>query len=276
MREHLATLLDDFRRYDRGIALVRMEGIRRRVATYGETARLAGRFAALLEQRGIGPGDRVVLWAENSAEWVAAFYGIMLRGAIAVPLDAFGSKDLAKRVAADVTPKLVVGDAELVRKLCSWPKLAFEDWFASLPAHEAGPVAGLNHATPLQILFTSGTTGEPKGIVHTHGNVLASVDPIERGAQPYMRYERLVHPLRFLHTLPLSHVFGQTMGLWVPAIFAAEVHFENRLVAPRLAETIKRERISVLAAVPRVMSLLKSHLEITHPGLRSVWHRPRA
>jgi long-chain acyl-CoA synthetase len=267
MREHLATLLDDFRRYDRGIAVVRMEGIRRRVATYGEIARLAGRFAALLEQRSIGSGDRVVLWAENSAEWVAAFYGIMLRGAIAVPLDAYGSNEFAKRVAADVTPKLVVGDAGLVRKLCNWPKLAFENWLASLPGHEAGPVAALNHATPLQILFTSGTTGEPKGIVHTHGNVLASVDPIERGAQPYMRYERLVHPLRFLHTLPLSHVFGQTMGLWVPAIFAAEVHFENRLVAPRLAETIKRERISVLAAVPRVMALLKSHLEITHRGL---------
>ena len=85
MREHLATVLTDFRRYGRGIAVVRIQGIRRRVATYGEIARLAGRFAALLEQRGIGPGDRVVLWAENSAEWVAAFYGIMLRGAMAVP-----------------------------------------------------------------------------------------------------------------------------------------------------------------------------------------------
>ena len=101
----------------------------------------------------------------------------------------------------------------------------------------------------------------------THGNILSSVEPIELGAQPYIRYERPFHPLRFLETLPLSHIFGQTMGLWVPPIFAAEVHFENRLVAARLIQTIKRERISVLAAVPRVMALLKTHLENSHPGL---------
>jgi long-chain acyl-CoA synthetase len=267
MRPHLATILDDFRRFDREIAVVRFEGVRRRVTTYGEIARLAGRFAAFLEQRGIGPGDRVVLWAENSAEWVAAFYGIMMRGAMTVPLDAYGSVEFARRVAEDVGPKLVVGDEGLVKNLCRWPKLFFEEWTDSLPLQEARPVAGLKHSTPLQILFTSGTTGEPKGIVHTHGNVLASVDPIERGAQRYMRYERIFHPLRFLHTLPLSHVFGQTMGLWVPAIFAAEVHFENRLAAPRLIEAIKREKISVLAAVPRVMALLKAHLESTNPGL---------
>ena len=268
MRAHLATLLDDFRRFERQIAIVRTQGVRRRATTYAELARTAGRFAAYLAARDIGPGDRVVLWAENSAEWVAAFFGILLRGALAVPLDAYGTTDFTTRVAADVRPALVVGDGPLIQRLPdTWSRLAFEDWPAALPAEEAAPITGLNHDTPLQILFTSGTTGEPKGIVHTHGNVLAGVGPIERGAQPYMRYEKYVHPLRFLHTLPLSHVFGQTMGLWVPAIFAAEVHFESRLVAPRLIETIHRERISVLAAVPRVMALLRTHLETTYPDL---------
>ena len=272
MRESLATLIDDFRRLDRKRAVVHHRGNRRRAMSYGELARLAGRFAALLERRGVGPGDRVVLWAENSAEWMAAFYGMMLRGVLAVPLDAFGTVEFAARVTADVKPKLAVGDAALMRQLKAstdgdLETLAFEEWASSLPAEEAGPVAGLSGETPLQILFTSGTTGDPKGIVHTHGNVLASVGPIKDGARPYLRWEKLVHPLRFLHTLPLSHVFGQTMGLWVPAIFAAEVHFESRLVASRLVETIKRERISVLAAVPRVIALLKTHLEAMRPDL---------
>lgn len=282
MREHLATLLSDFREHEREIAIVRYQGVRRRVTTYGELARLAGRFAALLEERAIGMGDRVLLWGDNSAEWVAAFYGCMLRGVMVVPLDAFGSAEFAQRVAADVKPRLVVGDAAMLAKLAGGvltsefklqrlssglPMLAFEEWSASLPARESGPVSGLSRETPLQILFTSGTTGDPKGIVHTHGNVLASVAPIEQAAKGYLKYEWFFHPLRILHTLPLSHVFGQTMGLWIPPIFAAEVHFETRLVASRLMEMIKRERISVLAAVPRVMALLKAHLENIRPGL---------
>lgn len=268
MRENLATLLDDFRRYGRDVAVVRYKGVRRRATTYAEIAHLAGRFAALLERRGIGAGERVAIWAENSAEWIAAFHGCIRRGVIAVPLDAFGNADFAARVCADVKPRLAVGDAMLIRQLPQQlPRLSFEEWDNTLPVEVAGPVAGLTRDAPLQILFTSGTTGDPKGIVHTHGNVLASAGPIEQAAQKYLKYERIIHPLRILHTLPLSHVFGQMMGLWVPPIFAAELHFENRLVAPRLIETIHRQRISVLAAVPRVLALLKTHVEANQPGL---------
>src|ERR1700736_2537752 len=129
MRDHLASLLLDFRRFDREIAVVRYQGTRRRVATYGDIARLAGRFAALLAQKGIGPGDRVVLWGENSAEWIAAFHGCILRGVLVVPLDDYGSADFAPRVAADVKPRLAVGDAHLLRQFrndaaANFPRIA--------------------------------------------------------------------------------------------------------------------------------------------------------
>ena len=76
----------------------------------------------------------------------------------------------------------------------------------------------------------------------------------------YRRYERMFHPLRFMHTLPLSHVFGQFMGLWIPAVLGAELHFEAQLEPSRMVESLKRERINVLIAVPRVMALLRAHL----------------
>ncbi len=259
-RPHLATLLDDFRRYGSDRAVVSHTGNRSLPSTYAELAELSARFAAEFARRGIASGDRILLWGQNSASWIAAFYGCILRGILVVPLDAAGDPRFAQRVIAETSPRLLVGDPSLLQKLLpsDVPALALDA--TELPAPDYTPADTLNRSTPLQIIFTSGTTSEPKGIVHTHGNVLASLDPIEREIARYRRYERPFHPLRFLHTLPLSHVFGQFMGLWVPPLLAAEVHFESRLDAPRLIQLIRAQRISVLAAVPRVLELLRSHL----------------
>ncbi len=285
MRPHLATLLDDFRRHGNATAVVTYRGNRRRSTTYGQIASLAERFAHELKRRDIAPGERVVLWGQNSAEWIGAFFGCVLHGALVVPLDAGGSIDFARRVVSETNPKLIAGDPPLIADLPdAIPRLVLDDLDDALPAEpqSRSEAASLNLDTPLQILFTSGTTSEPKGVVHTHRNVLASVAPIEKEMQKYLRYERFVHPLRFLHTLPLSHVFGQFMGLWLPVLLAAEVHFENRLQAPRLISLIRSERISVLVAVPRVLDLLRSHLLTDDSGLNaqiqqaqgeSVWRR---
>jgi len=267
VRPHLATLVADFRRYDEQIAIVSHRGNRRFSSTYARLAELSARCACAFDQLGLRPGDRVLLWGNNSVEWVAAFFGCVLRGIVAVPLDAAGSLEFARRVVAEVGPKLLAGDLALLKKLpADLPRLGFST-FASLPAPDYTPWPGLSRDTPLQIIFTSGTTAEPKGIVHTHDNVLASLDPLEKEIGKYLRYERLIHPLRILHTLPLSHVFGQFMGLWVPPLLTAEVHFEDRLQAPRLARLIHQERISVLAAVPRVLDLLRGWLEGEFSGL---------
>jgi long-chain acyl-CoA synthetase len=284
MRPHLATLVQDFHRNGQSTAIATYRGNRRTVSTYADLARLAERFAAELVRREIHIGERVVLWGQNGVEWVGAFFGCVMRGAIAVPLDAAGSADFAKRVIAETGPRLVVGDALLLQQLDSGvASFSFDAFTAELPQDATAAIEpGLNQDTPLQILFTSGTTAEPKGIVHTHRNVLASVAPIEREIHKYLKYERVVHPLRFLHTLPLSHVFGQFMGLWIPPLLGAEVHFESRLQAQRLIETIRREKISVLAAVPRVLELLRDSLMTQYPQLateleaakgESVWKR---
>jgi long-chain acyl-CoA synthetase len=271
MRANLATFLDDFRRHGDARAIVTHRGNRSYTATWNDLAGLANRFAAELIRRRIPMGERVVLWGQNGLEWMGVFFGCLQRGVIVVPLDPAGAADFASRVIAGTTPRLIVGDADLLRGLpANLPHLAFEDFAGTLLPVARGNLREpkLTLDSPFQILFTSGTTAEPKGIVHTHRNVLASLDPIEREMRKYLKYERIFHPIRFLHTLPLSHVFGQFMALWIPPLMAAEVHFENRLQAQRLIDTIHDERISVLCSVPRVLDLLRSHLLAMDPDLR--------
>ncbi len=262
VRIHLASLVEDFQLHAAETAVVAHRGNRRYATTYGELAELAGRFAAELERRGMTPGERVVLWGANSAEWIGVFFGCLLRGVIAVPLDAAGSSEFANRVVKDVSPKLIVVDRALLGSLeCDVPRLLFSEVNAQLPTKPMFAVSdAVNFQTPFQIIFTSGTTAEPKGVVLTHGNVLASLQPIEDEIAKYLKYERWVHPLRFLHSVPLSHVFGQFMGLWTPPLLAAEVHFGEQLEPSRLTELIRREHISVLVTVPRVLHLLRTHL----------------
>ncbi len=268
VRPHLATLVADFRHYGEQIAVVTYRGNRRFSSTYAQLGELSARCAHAYDDAGIRSGDRVLLWGSNSVEWMAAFFGCILRGIVAVPLDAAGSVEFAQRVVGEVQPRLMVGDLALLQQLNSEiPTLGFAGFSSSLPAPDYLPWPGLSRDTPLQIIFTSGTTAEPKGIVHTQGNVLASLDPVEQEVGKYLRYERFFHPLRILHTLPLSHVFGQFMGLWVPPLLAAEVHYEDRLQAPRLVTLMREERISVLAAVPRVLDLLRGYMEAEFPSL---------
>ena len=95
----------------------------------------------------------------------------------------------------------------------------------------------------------------------THGNLLANLEPLELEIAKYRRYERIFHPLRFLNLLPLSHVFGQFMGLFVPPLIGATVIFLDTLNPSEVLRSAKRERVSVLAAVPRMLDSLKEKLE---------------
>lgn len=263
MSEHLSELLSLSAFQGNEIAVVEAAGLRTVRTSYASLAERARAFAALLDARGIGRGDRVVLCAPNSANWISVFLGCVQCGAVVVPLDVQSTPEFAQRVASGTAPKLIVAGPNIFGQ----PVFSIDE-VAALPAAPARRVEGLSRQDPLQIIFTSGTTAEPKGVVHSHHNLLASIEPMHREIQKYRRLERLFHPLRFLLTLPFSHVFGQFMGLWIPPLIGAEVHLPNSASPARLTEWIRRETISVLVTVPRLADLMQAYLESEFPHLR--------
>jgi len=266
-RRNLLTMFDDFARFAGDVAVVQTLGYRREKLTYAELSAYARFCSHALAGRKIGPGDRVLLWGPNSAEWVACFWGILLRGAAAVPMDATASPDFVQRAIEDAGVKLILHDRQLGELPGAPPSLILNDLKGvsatpePAPNSEVDPGDASTRNTIAEILYTSGTTAEPRGVVLTHGNFLANLEPLERGINEYRSYERWFHSLRFVTLVPLSHVFGQFMALFVPPLLGGAVVFEPSANPGEIIRAVKRERATALIAVPRMLDLLKSGLE---------------
>ncbi len=259
----MVSYLDDFRRLGRECAYVSPKGYRHERWSYGQVGEAAYRFARELQARGIGRGDAVLLWAPNGAEWVAAFFGCALSGVIAVPVDDGASPDFARRISMQVRTRLVLCARERTEVFANIDTIDPLTFSAVIGPHSAEPFrpAEVQSSDTLEIVFTSGTTAEPKGVAITHANVLANVVPLETEIRKYLKYEWLVHPIRFLNLLPLSHVFGQFLGIFLPPLLGGTVVFESTLNPSEVIATIRRERVSVLVAVPRMIESLKQKID---------------
>lgn len=271
-RENLLNLFAGFTRdareggIARDIAVVQRRGYRREVWSYARIAALAQESARVLVESGVQPGERVLLWGRNSAEWTAAFWGCLLCGVVAVPMDAGATPEFAARVARDTEVKFAFVDEGRTVDVPARRLDGLADSASKLGAdsESKGARAGapeITNDTVAEILFTSGTTGTPRGVVLTHGNFLANLEPIEKGIAEYRKYERWMHPLRFVTMVPLSHVFGQFMALFVPPLLGATIVFEESANPSEVLRTVKRERATALIAVPQMLEAVQAAIE---------------
>ena len=267
------TLLDFFHDVSavRGEFLVYDDGYRARSYSYAETARAARGFAVRLQTAGLGKGDKVVFWSENRPEWIIALWGCLLNGSIAVPIDYRASHQFLANVARIVDAKLLLlgEDVELADPTLSsvvW-KLSDID-FRALDPSGFKPVS-VTHDDTVEIIFTSGATAEPKGVVLTHRNVLANIVPVEKEVQKYKKFGRPFFPIRFLNLLPLSHMFGQAMATFVPPLVRGTVVFMRGYNPHEIVRQVKMRRISVLVSVPKILDVLADHVARLYPQLRT-------
>jgi long-chain acyl-CoA synthetase len=279
-RETLLDFFADFTQLEPPF-LVHDDGYRLREYTYRQIGASARAFASRLRDAGLSKGDAIVVWSENRPEWIVALWGALLEGVIVVPIDFRVSADFLWRVQQKTAARAVlIGDSV---KLGSAPP-GVEVWRIRDLAEgreaprreprESGTAGGtgqdsgatrIDGATVAEIIFTSGATAEPKGVVITHRNVLANIVPIEREMAKYRRYIRLFSPIRFLNLLPLSHMFGQAMATFVPPMLPGLVIFSHSYNPHEIARLIKGRRVSVLVCVPKMLEVMKEHVSRLMP-----------
>ncbi len=229
--------------------------------TYGELAQRARSYAAFLRTRGVGRGDRVVIWAANHPEWVAAMFGTFLAGGVLVPLDVRSSEEFVQRVVSQAEPRLAFAEPRFAAAL---DKLGVEAVpLGRLPSGLAEvPPADIGPDDLAEIVFTSGTTGEPKGVMLTHRNIVSNVDA-------GLTAIRISEWSRMLSLLPLSHMFEQVAGCFAPLAVGASVCYVGTRQPAALRALTKEWRPTIIIAVPQLLALFWNGIEAqARRGLR--------
>jgi long-chain acyl-CoA synthetase len=255
-RDTLLDFFHDFAGLDEEF-LIHDDGFQVRHFRYREIAERARAFAARLREAGIEKDDKVILYGENRPEWIVALWGCLLEGVIAVPIDYRSSAEFVERIKNIVGARLVLTGDE--------PGM----YDGQVPEASAPPVT-IARDQIAEIIFTSGATAEPKGVIITHRNILANIVPVEGEVKKYLRYARPFAPIRFLNLLPLSHMFGQAMATFIPPMLPGVVVFMRGFTPNEILRQIRTRRISVLVSVPQILEILRTHLIQTFPELRQM------
>ncbi len=223
-----------------------------------EIAAYAARWQAFLRAEGLAPGERVALSLKNGIDWVAADQGALGLGLVVVPLYVDDNPENVVWCLENSGARLLVVEsshmayalqgvaASLPRVLClaADPGSGHESVETVLPKRApAFEVAPLEDGALATICYTSGTVGRPKGVMLTHGNILANLAACER-----LRLARSDDV--FLSLLPLSHMFERTGGYYLPLSIGAKVAYARSV--SQLVEDLASERPTVMFAVPRV------------------------
>jgi len=246
---------------------LRMErGKREEVYSYADVQELATRVGAFLVGQGVTAGERVILFAKNAPEWSMAYFGILKLGATAVPIANDSSVAEVVNVArASGATGILIGDdlhekrANLGRVLREanlttriWPLAeAFEIVDEALENERAASLLKkVNPDTMATLIFTSGTTGKPKGVMLTHRNftfMVAELSKIfEFGVNDGM-----------LSVLPLHHTFEFATGLLVPLARGAQITYLGELNGEAISSALKKGHVTAIVGVPALWDLLR-------------------
>lgn len=262
--------------------MVFRDGERERRYTFGDHEKLvASAAAALSDQFDIGPGDRVAILAANCPEWIISFWATVSLGAICAGLNGWWTEDEIRYAVGHSKPKVVIADRKRAARITGdlgVPLLVVEDEFddllAGYPAAEL-PTQPIAEYDPAIILYTSGTTGRAKGVVHTHGNVTNMLMvSFFHGARLMMANPKQAELPQLansiLVTSPLFHVSGlHCAAVTALAAGAKTVWPMGRFDPETTLGLIEREKVTGWGYTATVLHRLVGHAEAGHYDLSS-------
>jgi long-chain acyl-CoA synthetase len=228
---------------------------------YSDVAQMAGALVAKFRSRDIGKGDHVLIWSESRAGWIAALWACLLEGVILVPVELQASQALVQRIEKAIQPRLLLlGDlVSGIESSGQFPIYFLRDVEAAraeLPVDRPA----LYQDDTAEIIFTSGTTAEPKGVIMTHRNLAAALQPLETALAPYRKYLGLIRPFRVLNLLPMSHLFGQAVALFVMPLIPGTGVFLDSTSPEEIAAQIYQRKICALISVPQILEVLRKYV----------------
>jgi len=243
--------------------------------TYAELHRWAESVGRWITENGFARGSRLAIFADNHPRWVAAYLGIIASGCAAVPLDTALHADQVTKLLKDSGTSAVFVDAKHVpvaREAAKSLRLGLilmdpermtnhsiqENWLANMPAiFNAGPgkfqPAPANDDDLASLLYTSGTTADPKGVMLTHANFLGEVEAV-------FNWIDLGPTDALLGVLPLFHVLAQMANLLLPLVKGSRVVYLESLNTTELMRALKERNITAFAVVPQFYYLIHERI----------------
>ena len=222
--------------------------------TYQELWDNSSRVALYLRTIGVCKGDRVIIWGDNRPEWVAAFFGAVLIGEIVVPLDAQSTNDFFSLIDKETQPSFMFLGSEQQSRIEGHllEAMLFDDFQNRIQplecTREIDDLELKSSDDIAELVFTSGTTGSPKGVILTHGNICSNVKMASSAFD--------VTPTnRVLAILPLSHMFEQIADLLVPLSGGALIVYISTLRPDVIFGAMSRYGVTNMGCVPRVLEL---------------------
>lgn len=230
--------------------------------SFNKVYQYAIRFTKLLQNLDIDKGDKILLKGPNGPEWVVVFIGCLMRGVVVVPLDLNSSVDFDIKVQEKVKAKLIACSKDVEIKSIKLPIVYFEDLEGRLPLVDSSKSLSNSVASGdlAEIVFTSGTTSTPKGVMISHGNIASNLKAVKPVMDKWKWIFRLMINPKILSLVPLSHMYGQVIGVFIPLMIGSSVVFTNNLSPQAILKAIREEKIWILGLLPKFMEILRDYI----------------